>query len=268
MKAANNALLVFALFLLGSCNLDSSNQEYGVFLSVDNTQMQKLDNYHQVVIDAQYFEKEDIATLHANNQLVYSYLNIGSLEDFRDYYSDYKDLVLGEYENWDEEYWIDVTNVKWQKFMENLASSLIEKGIDGFFVDNTDVYYVYQETDIFLGVRDILLNLMKYNKKVIINGGDTFMYAYRKNYNNIKEIATGVNQESVFSCIDFDHNKLTVADDEDRQYFMDYVEMCSRNGLDVYLLEYTTSQSLIKKIDAYCKEKGFSYYISDSIELD
>ena len=45
---------------------------------------------------------------------VYTYLNVGSLEDFRDYYKEYEHLTIGAYENWDEEKWIDVSDKDWQ----------------------------------------------------------------------------------------------------------------------------------------------------------
>ena len=55
--------------------------------------------------------------------------------------------------------------------------------------------------------------------------------------------------------------------DKRREYFKEYVEFVHDNGCDVYLLEYTKSASLIDKIDSYCKEKGFKYYASKTLEL-
>ena len=34
---------------------------------------------------------------------VYTYLNVGSIENFRDYYKKYEYLTIGTYENWEEE---------------------------------------------------------------------------------------------------------------------------------------------------------------------
>ena len=148
--------------------------------------------------------------------------------------------------------------------MKDISSSFIEKGIDGFFVDNVDVYYYNKSDSIYNGVTIILKDLMKYNKKVVINGGDEYMYKY----SNIKEVATGINQESVFSSIDFDNHELVTQEPEDHEYFKEYVEFGASKGLDIYLLEYTTDKDLIDKIIKYTSEKGFKYYISDSIELD
>ncbi len=49
------------------------------------------------------FSKKDIRKLHAGGTKVYSYLNIGSIENFRSYYKTYEHLAIGDYENWEEE---------------------------------------------------------------------------------------------------------------------------------------------------------------------
>ena len=79
---------------------------------------------------------------------------------------------------------------------------------------------------------------------------------------------TGVNQECVWSRIDFDTGKFSSQKKNDRVYFQKYVEVCDDEGLDVYLLEYTKSKALKNKIKKYCRKKDFHYYISDSIELN
>lgn len=247
---------------------EDDKKDYGVFLSLDASDLDKIAMYQTVVIDAQYFSKKDITYLKKQGCTVYSYLNVGSIENFRKYYDTYEKLTLGEYENWEEEKWMDVSQIKWQRFLASLEKGLIKKGIDGFFVDNCDVYYEYPTDDIFEGLTTILKHLMKYRKPVIINGGDVFVMEYKERYGRLTDIMTGVNQESVWSKIDFDTGKFSVQKKSDRNYFMKYVETCDSQGLDVYLLEYTKSKALKSKIKKYCSQKHFHYYISDSIELD
>ena len=50
--------------------------------------------------------------------------------------------------------------------------------------------------------------------------------------------------------------------------FADYVQKCKKDGMEVYLLEYTKDKKLIRRIKQYCRKNKFHYYISDSIELD
>lgn len=265
--------LFLVLLLLGALfckdfGKEESDKDYGVFLSLDASHLEEIAEYGIVVIDVQYFSEKDIALLKERGCTVYSYLNAGSLENFRDYYEEYEYLILGDYENWEEEKWVDVSRSQWQSFVTSLAEEFIKKGIDGFFVDNCDVYYQYPTDGIFDGLTAILTKLMAYEKSVIINGGDTFVLEYRQRHGTLTDIITGVNQECVWSGIDFSSGKFFAQEQTDREYFQNYVETCDGDGLDVYLLEYTDSEELKKEIRDYCRKNNFHVYMADSIELD
>ena len=241
---------------------------YGVFLSVEKN-IDRLKDYETVVIDAQHFKKEEIEAFKARGHKVYSYINIGSLENFRSYYKEYKDLKLGKYEHWDEEIWINVADQRWQTFMtDQMIPQLTAKGIDGFFVDNCDVYYHYKKKEILDGLTNIMKALVSTGKAVLINGGDCYLDAYCKSGGTWSDVITGINQETVFSKIIWNKNKFGTANKEDHKYFLSYIERYAKQGADIYLLEYTKDKKLIKEIEEYCKAKGFGYYVSDSVELD
>lgn len=252
---------------------DEYKTKYGVFLNYDGD-LAALNDYDYIVIDAQYRTAEEITSFnYVYQKYVYSYINIGSLEDFRDYYNDYCDLALGEYENWDGEVWIDVSDERWQNFILNeLAPSLLAKGIDGFFVDNCDVFYNYENEDILNGLATIMKGLRSMGCDVIINGGDCFLDAYCANLGSWTDVITGINQESVFSRIDWDTGALTYAYDDDREYFTDYIERYGNQGAYIFLLEYaddtTENYTLRYDIKEYCEAHNYLYYISDSIDLN
>lgn len=261
-------VLISGYFLIKDSNTSTfEKNDYGVFLNADASSLEQLKKYDLIVIDAQYFNKSDIELLHQNGTKVYTYLNIGSIENFREYYTSYEKLTIGRYEHWDEEKWVDVADPDWQKFMKQLSQELFEKGVDGFFIDNCDVYYYAPRESIFEGLTAILQNIMTFDKAVIINGGDTYVTEYRERYGAIDHIMTGVNQESVWSAIDFDKGTFYEQTKETRDYYCKYLEACQADGMDVYLLEYTTDKKLIQKIKKYCNEHDFHFYVSNSLEL-
>ena len=261
-------VLISGYFLIKDSNTSTfEKNDYGVFLNADASSLKQLKKYDLIVIDAQYFNKSDIELLHQNGTKVYTYLNIGSIENFREYYTSYEKLTIGRYEHWDEEKWVDVADPDWQKFMKQLSQELFEKGVDGFFIDNCDVYYYAPRESIFEGLTAILQNIMTFDKAVIINGGDTYVTEYRERYGAIDHIMTGVNQESVWSAIDFDKGTFYEQTTETRDYYCNYLEACQADGMDVYLLEYTTDKKLIQKIKKYCNEHDFHFYVSNSLEL-
>ena len=241
---------------------------YGVYLSCDYNQLPKDLHLDALVIDAQYYSEKEIAQLQENNGAVYSYINLGSIENFRDYYDDYSKYCLDPYENWDEEYWMDVSQKDWQNFISNMAQDLADKGISGFFVDNVDVYYHYPTQEMFDGVATILKSFKSLDMDVVINGGDVFVSKYLKDYGTLTPVLDGVNQESVFSSINWDTETFSASDAEDREYFLNYLATVKADGKEVYLLEYTKDPKLISTIKKQSAAYGYHYYISDSIELD
>ena len=267
------ALLVILMFIMGCFFIKDDKvktlekNDYGVFLNADASSLERFKRYDLIVIDAQYFTKKDIESLHQNGTKVYTYLNIGSVENFREYYKTYEKFTIGKYEHWDEEKWVDVSVPAWQKFIEQLSKKLFEKGVDGFFIDNCDVYYYAPRKSIFEGLTAILQNVMTLKKAVIINGGDTYVTEYRERYGAVDHIMTGVNQEAEWSGIDFDKGTFNEQTRETREYYSRYLEACKADGMEVYLLEYTTDEKLIQKIKKYCKDKNFHFYISNSLEL-
>ena len=270
MRNQKLACLFVIFFAVGVMNGISAErkQDYKVLIGMDHEKVMQLKEIKMLVIDAEFFSQEDIAQLHKNGNVhIFSYLNIGSIETFRDDYKEFEEITLGDYENWDEEKWVNVADKRWQKRIKNKAQLLLQKGIDGFFLDNADVYYQYQTPAIYQGLMSILREIHQEHKPIIINGGDTFITEAIKQ-NAISGIVTGVNQESVFTEIHFKTNTFGVKSAAEREYFFEYLAQCKTYGLTVYLLEYGANKKLEKEIKAYCERNGFTYDISYSVELD
>ena len=271
MKKSTFILIVWAVLLLCVVFsfLNSKETSYAVLLGIDPEQASCLSRYKTVVIDAQYFTKDDISVNDTTTTKIYTYLNIGSIETFREGYDSLKGLVLAPYENWPDEYWVDVSKPEWQTFVADEAKSLAEKGVDGFFLDNADIYYLYPTDAIFNGLNAILNDLAQYGKPVLINGGDTYVSRAVLDSASPNAVITGVNQECVFTNIDFDAGTLIRQDADTTSYYQEYLARCKSAGLAVYLTEYAKSgDNITRKIEAYCKERGYLYYVSPSINLD
>ena len=201
---------------------------YGVFIGIGKEDGMKLNNYEVLVLEPTEFNKDDIKKLHEKNKKIYAYLDIGSLENYRPYYDKFKDKILGNYENWEDEYWMDVSDKEWQNLVVGeLAKEIVDKGFDGFFIDNCDVYYQFQDKNIF----------------------------------------DGVNQESVFTEIDFENKKYGKKSAKDREYFIQYLNKAKMDGLKVFLTEYKADIVTLQEIEKYCKDNGFHWYNARNLEL-
>ena len=259
--------LCVCIIALSSCTKKESNDQYGVYIGAEPEELTGRSLADTIVIDAQYFDKDDITELKSSGHTVYTYINIGSIENFRDYYEEYEYLTLDTYENWEDEKWIDVSDSSWQDFISKKADELISKGVDGFFVDNCDVYYQYRTQEIFEGVSLILNELKEKNTYVLINGGDTFVTEYLDRFGNLDNILDGVNQESVVTCIDWENDKFSVNEKEEKEYFLEYLQTVMDDGKDAYVIEYTTDKGIEKEAVSLAGSKGYTVYVAHSLDL-
>ena len=245
----------------------ANSKPYGVFIGLETADLKRLRPYRTVVIEPSTFSAEQIKALQAEGKSVYGYLNLGSLENYRPYYERFASLTLAPYENWPEERWVDVSSPVWQTFVvDELGAAYAALGLDGFFLDNCDVYALYPREDIFSGLTTMLRGLNRYQKPCIINGGDVFVSACIKN-GTARTLFDGVNQESVFTKIDFAKNRYAAQDAETRAYYLDYLTQAKEAGLKVYLIEYRPSAKLAAEIQDYCEKNGFTAYNANGKEL-
>lgn len=243
-------------------------QDYGVFIGISDEAIFEISGYDVLVIDADFFSAETIAQLRQNgNTHIYSYLNIGSIETFRPGYADFEGITLGPYENWPEERWVDVSQPQWEQYLNVKAQELADKGIDGFFLDNADVYYVYETEEVYQSLLSILQTLRRFKLPLVINGGDVFVNT-AINRGELKGLVEGINQETVFTSINFQNQTYGKQNKENRDYLIEYLMRCKENGLQVQLLEYGAPPALAQQIQEFCSQHGFLCFIAPSLELN
>ena len=261
-------ILILSAALLSACSVSTSDdaEKYVVLIGETSETTEKLSDIDLLVIDAEYFSQNDIARLRENGiREIYSYINIGSFESFRSYDTDIEKYTLGAYENWPEEKWIDVSAPEWQACTASRVDSLVQKGVDGFFVDNTDVYYNYPQESIYAGILTILDYMDHTGRKILINGGDCFVKKYLTTEKNV--LIDGVNQENVFTAYDFSKDVYTKNDQSTREYYTEYLGLAMSHGCAAYTLEYATDPAIRRQAAAYAGKHGYICYISDNIGL-
>ena len=99
IKNSCTALFFFAFIVTNSISAESQ-KNYKVLIGMEPGQAMNLKGITTLVIDAEFFSQEDIAQLHKNGNInIFSYLNIGAIETFREDYAAFADIALGQYEN-------------------------------------------------------------------------------------------------------------------------------------------------------------------------
>ena len=233
--------------------------------------------YDLIVVDAQDYSAAEIKTLKAGGGKVLSYLNVGAIEKDRSYFAAAKrdGLVLGPYDNWDDEYWAAAHDPKWKSIILGLATTLSAKGVDGFWVDNLDILYTAEEDykwpkskidALYSNLQAILAGLHKQGY-VMLNGADVFVTRAIK----AKQAGSfdGITQETVITCIkDYDApGEFGRQSADEREYYMDYLAGVRMAEKDICLLEYATDPAIILEAEAYARSMGFTLCVSSDIEL-
>jgi cysteinyl-tRNA synthetase, unknown class len=96
------------------------------------------------------FSPAQIATLKAGGRnTVISYMDVGSCEQFRSYWTDAPGFVacganeaakLGPYAGYPDETWMDPSHPDYQKLIVDfVAPRLVAQGVDGFYLDNLEL---------------------------------------------------------------------------------------------------------------------------------
>ena len=263
-------LLVVSMVLLIR-QFSTPQQDYGVFIGMEKKDLQQLTkSYQTMVLDATNLDKSDIKQLHSESQQIFAYLNVGALETSNSFYQDFKDLTFKPYDNWPDEYWLDVTDSAWQDFLvHQLAQSLKDKGVDGLFLDNFDVYDHDHRPEVYTSLVQLLKEFQSMNLPVIINGGSTFVsQLVAEDPQLARQLIYAVNQESVFLAYVFDANKPVQQTAEAEDFYLDYLNNLSQTGLQVFLIEYGADSYQADKILKQCQELDYSLYLAPSILLD
>ena len=279
MKKSIKCFACLALAMIMLCSMTvhpvaktagTSKANYNWYISLNKeikgSKIKSVKDYKVLVIDGQNYSASDIASLKKAGHIVYSYLNIGSVESNRYYYKRFKSLRLKTYQNWEDEYWVNVGKKKWRTFIvDTIAAKIAAKGVDGFWVDNCDVYEYNKKKSIYKGLVKILTRLQKFHKKITINGGDQFVTPLIKK--GKKNLIDGVVQEEVLTRItSYSGSGSFSGQRKDfKRYYERYFKQVKKAGLTVGILEYTRSGSKRSQIRSYCKKKKFNYCIRSSI---
>lgn len=147
--------------------------------------------------------------------------------------------------------------------MPDAAGSL---RITAFSLDNADVYYHFPTEEVFQGLCTIMKGLKSYDLPLIIKGGDTNVSRCMKE-NTALSLFDGIDQETVFTKIDFTNQTYGQQPEKETENFQKYLSKVKDHGLSVYLLEYRADRALSKQIDDCCKENGFLWYNADGLKL-
>ena len=244
--------------------------KYKVYLStkVDHKKLAKGSGI--IVIEPDDYKDEEVQAIKKKGYKVLAYLSVGTIEKERTWWKQYKKYKLQQLEDWPNEWYVDLRKAEWVNFLIARAKMLKEIGYSGLWCDNLDVYEYNKSTAMFNACRLALGKLQEACGYIMVNGGSEFFDKAMDKKLDLKTMADGVTQEEVFSMItDYSgEGKFGTQESEQSKWYKSYMKRLLKNGVQTFLLEYTRSDSLKKKIRNFCsKYKMTGYYISEDVDL-
>lgn len=243
--------------------------KYKVFLSTKVNTKTLADGPGIIVIEPEDYKEDQIKAIKAKGYKVLAYLSVGSIEKNRSWYSKYKKYGLKTLEDWPDEVYADVRKTNWRCFLVSRAKSLKEKGFDGYWCDNIDVYTEYKSTKMYAAIKAVLKQIKAVGGYLMINGGSEFLDDALDKKVAVSKIINGYTQEEVFSRITSykGSGKFGKQNKDDGTYYKNMIKRAIKNKVAGFCLEYTRDAALKKTIKDWCDKNKSSYYISGDVNL-
>jgi len=198
------------------------------------------------------------------------YISLGEAEEFRWYWKKIKDedFVLEENPDWEGDYYVDIRNPLWQKYViEKIIPEILRKGFDGLFLDTIDMaeYLEDVDPDKYAGCVDSMVEMIK---KIRMNYPDIYLISNNGMIllDKIKGYIDFALVEDLYTSYDFDKNKYRL---QTPQITMEMFEIMNdfskKTGVPVLTLDYLdpVDKKGIMKIMRKSRADGFYPYVAD-----
>ena len=130
---------------------------------------QRYAGYDLVVVDGQEVTKRQVATLHHGGALALGYLDAGTIEPSRPWFRRAKPYRLDYWKQWGEWY-ANVDAAGYRKLLLRVAATFERKGLDGLFLDNTDMIETHPKQA--AGMRRLVARLAR-----LVHGRGGYLFA-------------------------------------------------------------------------------------------
>lgn len=192
--------------------------------------------YGLVVVDGEEVTPAIVARLHAANVIVLAYLSVGTIEQPRSWYAKASPFKLDLWQDWGEWY-ADVSAGGFRNLIANdVAPSMLAKGVDGLFLDNTDMVLTHPaQAEGMVALVSSLRTLVKARGGVLFaQNGDEWV-------DRISSLLDGWNREDVSTVYDFDRERYLKASASDTQAALATMARLRSQGLSVTATDYTAA---------------------------
>ncbi len=200
----------------------------------------RLGDYDVVVVDGEEASQAKVTALKAEGATVLAYLSVGTIEKWRGWYDDLKQYRLAAWQNWNDEWFADVSKPGLRDALaDDIAPEILDKGFDGLFLDNVDMIEPKKHSKQRDGMRKLVARLGD------LVHPDGLLFA-QNGYWGFKKFGIlddghldGWNREDVTWTFDFDRRKYVRNSDRGRDEALNDLSKMAELGLFTAATNYT-----------------------------
>ncbi len=202
--------------------------------------------------------------------LFIGYISLGEAEEFRWYWDEIKNegFVLDENPDWEGDYYVDVRDPLWQKYVvDHIIPEILNKGFDGLFMDTIDTaeYLEYVDAEKYAGSVDAMVDMIK---KIRVNYPDIYIISNNGLIllDKITDCIDFALVEDLYTTYDFDKNKYGVQSSETTAEMFNVLKNFSKTtDVPILTLDYVdpSNKKDIKKVMKKSRSDGFCPYVAD-----
>lgn len=229
-------------------------------LPLDDPAASRLAPFDLVVVDGEGATTALVDALQADGGLVLGYLSIGTIEEGRSWTAAADPYRLDRWEEWDEDY-ADVADPGFRRLMvEQVAPQLLATGVDGLFLDNTDMFIGHPAQA--EGMVELVAALASL---VHARGGLVFAQNGDEVVDALVDHLDGWNREDVSATYSFEHAAYEPVDARDTAAAQATLERLADEGLLVTTTDYVADgddDATRRAVEAAC-EAGAVPFVAD-----
>ena len=222
-------------------------------------------DYSKDGTDTQAFTKEEVVDIQSSGKQVVSYISIGEAEDYRYYFDDSwlsspPVWMDGENPDWEGNYKVKYWDPEWQTIIFGYLDKIISAGFDGVYLDIIDAYEFYEDsvpkaTQLMI---EFVTNISNYTRE---KAGSDFLIIPQNGEgllqnDGYRAVIDAIGKEDLY----LEEDGITHKTDE-REYSENLLDLLTRDGKPVLLVEYTSNQDAISFVQEQAQKKGYTLYI-------
>jgi len=215
---------------------------------------------YAVVVDGEEVSRAQVQRLHARGSMVVGYLSVGTIERGRNWYPLVEPYRLELWDDWGEWY-ADTSQEGFRRAIEQtVAPQMMRKGLDGLFLDNTDMIgdHPAQAEGMRLLVTDLGTALHANGKLLIAQNGE-------ETIGSMVPSLDGWNREDVTCTYNFDTGRYARVPRARHAEALAALRAMRRRGLTVFATDYVARAGSTheRASVAAARSAGAFPYVSD-----